>query len=181
MTQFYDILGEYIKGIYTTPEKIGSGKVIFKTRKVKCQVSGGMIPKSPSLSIPLLFPRKGRVIMVRHRQVGFTKKQWNQYERWEIKTGKNRLTDNQRRCLKYDMRKVAEEMVADLTLYFDMSGGLRGSPFEITLPKRKSRYSIVSEDMRATIAMISLIEEWQTNLERLKEAIIADPQHYIRL
>lgn len=118
--------------------------------------------------------------MVRHRQVGVTEQQRKAYERWVVGGGKRYLTDNQKRCLKYDLRKVIEKEIEDLIWFFDVSGGLKGSPVEISLPKRRTRFSSLSVDLAATLDMISVIEEWQSSLERLKEAIAADPQRYIR-
>jgi len=118
--------------------------------------------------------------MVRNRQIGITEEQWEAYERWGIRGGKNYPSDSQRKNLKYDLRKIIEKEIADLTRFFDVSGGLRGSPVEISLPKRRSRFSSMTGDLAAVLDMVARIEEWQADLERLKKAVAGDPQHYIR-
>lgn len=117
--------------------------------------------------------------MTRGRQIGITVEQRKAYERWRISGGKAYLTDSQRKNLKYNIKAVIEKELDDLTWYFGTSGGMKGSPIELTLPKRRSRFSSLSGDLAATLDMVHLIEEWQAILERLKQAIVADPQSYI--
>lgn len=128
----------------------------------------------------MTFLRFGRDNMVRGRQIGITEEQRKDYERWRIPGGKNYLTDSKRKNLKYNIKAIIEQEIEDLTWFFEVSGGLRNSPIEITLPKRRSRFSSFTGDLAATLGMISLIEEWQASLESLKEAIAADPQRFMR-
>lgn len=117
--------------------------------------------------------------MVRGRQIGITEAQWEQLGRWRSQ-GRDRLTDSQRKHLKYNFKTVIEKGIEDLTRFFTEVGGLRACPFELVLPHSRNRHGTIHGDLGAAIDAIRQIEEWQAVLEKLKDAVAGNPQGYIR-